>query len=98
MPNTANAAEAFIHWRPERSHRLCGRIDVTADAVRVRAPTLILHGPHDQVIGYHLGRAMAARVPDARFVALDTSNHLLLADEPAWQVFRREVLSFLDEE
>jgi pimeloyl-ACP methyl ester carboxylesterase len=77
---------------------LCGRIDVTAAAARVRAPTLILHGRQDKVIEYPLGRAVAANVPDARFVALDTDNHLLLADEPAWAVFRREVLSFLNDQ
>jgi hypothetical protein len=30
-------------------------------------------------------------------VALDSSNHILLADEPAWPVFLREVEAFLAE-
>jgi hypothetical protein len=34
-------------------------------------------------------------IPDSRFVALDSSNHILLEDEPAWAVFLAEVEAFL---
>ena len=30
------------------------------------------------------GRLLAALIPDARLVLLDSANHILLADEPAW--------------
>ena len=36
-----------------------------------------------------------ALVPGARFVALDSNNHVLLADEPAWPHFLTEIESFL---
>ena len=38
---------------------------------------------------------LASRIPDARLVMLDSRNHILLADEPAWPVFRDEVAAFL---
>ena len=34
-------------------------------------------------------------IPGARLVALDSDNHILLGDEPAWQVFVEEVRAFL---
>ena len=41
---------------------------------------------------------MAARIPNARFVALDGQNHLILEDEPAWPRFLEEVRGFLAED
>ena len=34
-------------------------------------------------------------IPGARFVPLESRNHVLLADEPAWPLFLREVDAFL---
>ena len=41
------------------------------------------------------GRLLAAGIPGARLVTLESNNHVLLADEPAWPVFRREVTEFV---
>jgi len=41
------------------------------------------------------GRRLAAAIPDSRFVTLDSANHILLADEPAWPRFLDEVETFL---
>jgi DNA-binding NarL/FixJ family response regulator len=38
---------------------------------------------------------VATLIPDARFVTLDSNNHILLEDEPAWSHFLSEVRSFL---
>ena len=38
---------------------------------------------------------LAASIRGARLVALDSDNHIVLADEPAWQVFLDEVRRFL---
>ena len=37
-------------------------------------------------------------IPKARLVPLQSRNHILLADEPAWRVFIDEVASFLEPE
>ncbi|HEY4819691.1 MAG TPA: LuxR C-terminal-related transcriptional regulator, partial [Xanthobacteraceae bacterium] len=36
-------------------------------------------------------------IPDCRFVQLDSENHMLLADEPAWARLYAEVRDFLAE-
>jgi len=76
---------------------LTGPIDVTEELRRVRAPTLVLHARNDHRPPFEQGRLMASLIPDSRFVALESSNHILLADEPSWPVFLREVESFLAE-
>ncbi|MGZ4288068.1 MAG: alpha/beta fold hydrolase [Solirubrobacteraceae bacterium] len=68
---------------------------VTDDATRVACPTLVLHARDDAVVPFAEGRLLATLVPGARFVALESRNHILLADEPAWTQFRAEVRSFL---
>jgi pimeloyl-ACP methyl ester carboxylesterase/DNA-binding CsgD family transcriptional regulator len=70
-------------------------IDVTDDAPRVRAPTLVLHARDDAVIPFEEGRVLSSLIPDARFVPLDGHNHVLQEDEPAWPIFLEEVRSFL---
>ncbi len=84
--------------RPETAVRvfdLCGSLDVSAVTPLVSAPTLVLHGRDDQVIPFSTGRRLASLLPDSRFVPLDTDNHILLSDEPAWPVFLAEVEAFL---
>jgi pimeloyl-ACP methyl ester carboxylesterase/DNA-binding winged helix-turn-helix (wHTH) protein len=70
-------------------------IDVTAIAPRVTVPTLVLHARDEQRVPLEQGRLLAAAIPGARFVTLDSPNHILLADEPAWTRFLAEVESFL---
>jgi pimeloyl-ACP methyl ester carboxylesterase/DNA-binding winged helix-turn-helix (wHTH) protein len=85
---------------PETAVRLrtaAGEIDVSGLAPRVRAPTLVLHATGDAAVPFNEGRELAALVPGARFVPLDSRNHILLEDEPAWARFVQEVRSFLDE-
>jgi pimeloyl-ACP methyl ester carboxylesterase/DNA-binding winged helix-turn-helix (wHTH) protein len=74
-----------------------GRIDVCEEAGRVACPTLILHSRDDHRQPLRAAEELAAMVPDSRLVALDSNNHLLTADEPAWPVFLDEVENFLAE-
>jgi DNA-binding NarL/FixJ family response regulator len=41
------------------------------------------------------GRLLATLIPGARFVAVKSRNHILLADEPAWTQFQDEIRNFL---
>jgi pimeloyl-ACP methyl ester carboxylesterase len=72
-----------------------GAIDVSELAPLVRAPTLVLHATGDAVVPFDQGRAVAASIPGARFVALEGRNHVLLEGEPAWARFTEEVHRFL---
>jgi DNA-binding CsgD family transcriptional regulator len=71
------------------------RDQVTDDAKRVRCPTLVIHARDDALAPFAEGRLLATLIPGARFVALESHNHILLADEPAWPQFRAEVRNFL---
>ena len=73
-------------------------IDVGSLAPLVRAPTLVLHGTGDAAVPFEQGRRLAAEIPGARFVALETRNHIILEHEPAWPRFLDEVRRFLAEE
>ena len=73
------------------------RIDVLDLAAKVAVPTLVLHAQHESEIPLSQSKLMASRIPDAKFVALDSRNHILGPGEPAWQDFLREVESFITE-
>lgn len=74
--------------------RTFNRIDVTKLAPLVSCPALVLHARHDERVPFDEGRLLAALIPGARFVPLDSPNHVLL-DEPAWREFVAEMQGFL---
>ena len=61
-----------------RIRAACDEIDVTGLLGRVRAPTLVLHSRHDNVAPLDQGRRIAAAIPGARFVELESDNHVVL--------------------
>lgn len=75
--------------------RARGEVDVCGLLKGVRAPTLVLHSRHDAVTPIEEGRLLAAEIPGAEFVELDSRNHVLLEHEPAWRRFVEAVLEFL---
>lgn len=72
------------------------------DAYRILAdidiPVLVTHCRGDLRVPFELGRELAMEIPNARFVALDSVNHVVLETEPAWQRFIDEVSAFLAED
>ncbi len=72
-----------------------GTLDVRELAAEVRARTLIIHARDDRVVPVEEGRLLAELIPDARLILLESSNHILLADEPAWDYFVSEFHAFL---
>ena len=72
-------------------------IDVRDVAPQVQAPTLVLHARDDRRIPLQQGELLASLIPGARFVTLESANHLLLDGEPAWTTFVEEVEAFLAE-
>src|SRR6056297_667999 len=62
----------------------------------ITAPTLVFHGRRDCMVPFEAGRQLAALIPDARFVPLESDNHILLPKEEAWRTFCRELDSFLE--
>lgn len=89
---------AHISAAPEKAaamERAFYHIDVTAEAQQVTAPTLVLHSRDDASIPFEEGRLLATLIPGARFVPLDSRNHILREEEPAWTRFLAEMHAFL---
>ena len=76
-----------------RIYHAFGAIDVRAEATRVRCPTLVLHSTGDLRVPFEEGRVLAGLIPGARFLPLESENHLLLESEPAL----RKLLDAIDE-
>jgi class 3 adenylate cyclase len=58
-------------------------IDVRPALRTIEAPTLLLHPVGDRLIPLAQGQAMAALMPQARFVEIDGSDHLLFLENAA---------------
>lgn len=81
--NAARTIEAFDH------------VDTRDLAPRVSVPTLVMHSREDARIPFEEGRWLASAIPGARFVPLDSANHLPLSDEPAFNEMIRAIDDFL---
>jgi pimeloyl-ACP methyl ester carboxylesterase/DNA-binding CsgD family transcriptional regulator len=101
MPDAPiEAIRAFNDFQPRTSSAQVaarifsanGQIDFQDEARRVRAPTLVLHGRGDLRIPHDEGRIAAGLIPGACFRTLETRNHLMMQDEPAW----RELIAALE--
>ena len=69
--------------------------DIASSIAKLRCPTLVLHSRGDCIIPFEKGREVAALIADARFVPLDSRNHILLGTEPAWQQMTTALGEFL---
>ena len=78
-----------------RFMRGCDAIDVRALLPSLRVPTIVFHSEKDRIAPPEEGRILAAEIPGAKFVPLSSGNHILVAAEPAWEVFRSELAAFL---
>jgi DNA-binding winged helix-turn-helix (wHTH) protein/alpha-beta hydrolase superfamily lysophospholipase len=72
----------------------CDEIDVTGYLPRVTVPTLVIHARRDQVVPIEEGRLIAAQIPGAKFVTIESENHVPLPDEPAWESLLQEIETF----
>jgi len=100
-------SEAQVGWFNELCRRtstgeMAGRIlearstiDVSGLLGSITTPTLVIHSRDDEVCPVSEGRHLAAGIPGAQFVELDSRNHILLESEPAWARFQEAVLDFV---
>jgi pimeloyl-ACP methyl ester carboxylesterase/DNA-binding CsgD family transcriptional regulator len=87
-----------ISVSPENAVRLeseMHRVDVSHLAPLVQAPTLVTHSRYDEGVPFEEGRLLASLIPNAQFLALDSKNHLLTAEERAWPKFVAAMRDFL---
>jgi pimeloyl-ACP methyl ester carboxylesterase/DNA-binding CsgD family transcriptional regulator len=101
------ATEEQMRWLDELQ-RVAASASTASSALRQRSkadcvplladldvPTLVLHSLRDQMNDFESGRLLATRIRGARLVPLDSDNHIVLGDEPAWPVFVDEVRAFV---
>ena len=69
--------------------------DVSELLSEIIVPTLIIHSRDEVSVPFDEGRKLATMIPDAQFVALESQNHILLENEPAWPRFLEAVNGFL---
>lgn len=89
-----------VSTSPENAVRLFkvfGGIDVSELLPHISVPTLVLHARGDARVPFDQGLALARAIPGARFVALDSDNHVILSHEPAWHRYTAEITAFLDQ-
>lgn len=69
--------------------------DARAWARAVRVPTLVLHSEGDLAMPISLGHELAATIPNARFEALASRNHIPLWPEPAAERLCQLITAFV---
>ena len=70
-------------------------IDVSGQLAALSCPTLVMHARGDLRVPFEEGRRLAAMIPNARFVPLESQNHIILDGEPAFEQFFAELSAFL---
>jgi class 3 adenylate cyclase/pimeloyl-ACP methyl ester carboxylesterase len=70
-------------------------VDVVELARQVKVPTLILHCVGDRVSPLEEGRLLAKTIPNATFVELPGSNHVLVPNTTAYEQLLEELEDFL---
>lgn len=83
------SAEVAAHLLTAR-----GDVDVRELLPRVRVPTLVVHAARDEIVPIEQSRQLAAGIPGAEFVQVESRNHIVLENEPAWSRFKDVVLEF----
>jgi len=84
---------------PENAARLrqiVDRFDVSELLVSIRTPTVVIHAISDAVQPVEQGRILASEIEGARYVSLESRNHVPLPQEETWTTMMHEVQLFLD--
>lgn len=71
-------------------------LDVTKLLSKVEAPCLVLHCRGDRMQPIEQGRKLASGLPNARFIAYESANHVVPENDPVWPQMERDIQRFLD--
>ena len=80
LQQASSSGEMAARLRQSRN-----QTEISDTARRVTQPALVLHARQDRAVPYEEGRRLASLLPDARFVTLESDNHILQEGEPAWE-------------
>jgi pimeloyl-ACP methyl ester carboxylesterase len=90
LQRMATSAETALKLR-----LLHDETDIRDILSKVNSPTMVFHSRNDSVVPFEQGRLVAASIPNAKFIPLESGNHVLLAHEPAFSTFMDCVKEFL---
>ena len=71
-----------------------GLVDIAGKLSEVSTPTLVMHSREDSLVPHKEGRLLAASIPNARLVTLESRNHIILAKEASWPKALHEIRNF----
>jgi len=74
------------------------KIDVTALASQIKAPTLIIHVRGDEVVPFAAGTDLASLIPGARLVPIEGNDHVVIPGDGESEQILRAVQPFLDQD
>lgn len=75
---------------------LIDRLNVLEDLANVRVPTLVIHARMCAIHPVAEGRRVAAAIPGAEFMEVDSSNTFLIASDPSFDRVFSATLAFLE--
>lgn len=78
-----------------RLRRAVDLIDVGELLPQLRVPTLVIHSRNDGIQPLEQGRLLASGIPDAEFRVLESRNHVIVPQEPAWPLLIQALLEAL---
>ncbi len=81
----------------ERFMRANADINVVDLLPKIKTPTLVLHATGDLRVPFSSAQDIAAAIPGAKLVPLESRSHLILANEPANRVMADAIADFLGE-
>ncbi len=86
---------------PENAARIrvaIDNMDVVDCLQNVQVPTLVIHASNDSLHPVSQGRLIAANIPEAEFLQVESNNHSYLPSDPVWQEIVTAQLEFMDRE
>jgi class 3 adenylate cyclase/pimeloyl-ACP methyl ester carboxylesterase len=101
-----DASEEQMHWFNDLQRKSmsgkdaarylieAGNVDIAEKLSAVTTPTLVVHAREDSLVRYEEGRFLAASIPNARLVTLESKNHIILEKEPSWPKAFHEIRTF----
>ncbi len=79
----------------KRIRKIVDYLDVTPLLPEIEVPCLVCHCTGDRMQPIEQGRALAAGLKNARFIAYESSNHLVTESDPVWPLLERDMHAFL---
>jgi class 3 adenylate cyclase/pimeloyl-ACP methyl ester carboxylesterase len=75
--------------------KVIGDTDVFSLLSKVTVPTIVFHARQDNLVPFRNGLLIASTIPGARFIPLESRNHILQKGEDAWNRFLIEYRHFI---